>query len=756
MKKALSLLFLFFSSVCFAQADSLKQCLPGTTGKERLRLLNTITVLDTTPSYRDHHNEAIELSRQMKYPSGEINALCAMGDRYYDSEQEDSALLYYTKGLNVARHHKLMREIILCLDRKAMALEYFGHYDQALDLYTEALSESRKLDDKKEIGHALEQLGVFHLNQRNDSLAIKYMNEQLSITKEMKDSAMMYTCLNNIGAIYQKRGEFDNAIQYYKSSLLIEQKLHKDTAVAESRLNIGMIYKDRGNYVSALDYLLNAAGYLKKLKPSLSLGSCYNSLGSVYLELGETEKALFYHFLSLRVRKQIKNKRGIAISYNNIAEVYKEQGKYGLALSSINQSIKLKEDLGDKGSLAVSLDLLGEIYFLKNDFAQAETYYLKAMELREEVEDRKGKAITLNKLGALYTQWGKYDLAREKLDEARIIAATTDVKKVLLENYEITIQLLKAKGNPVELSYFFEEYITLKEDILSEQKNNALTEMEVKYKTEEKDQQIALMNEKEKSQAAIVSQQNTFIYSLTGGILLLIVIVLVSFSAYRSGVKSNKQSKIIIEQKQMMIVQKQTMMKELHHRVKNNLQLLSSLLQLQHKRLEDPSTKEAIKAVEHRLNAMLLIHQDLYGESADSCVDMKIYVRKMIDNLLFAFSNPKVQVNLDLPADELSIDAGKALNIGFIFNEVINNSFKHAFVHTEFPVLDITLKTNEQGQLLFTIADNGKGMRIENEPGTTTSFGLGLIHLLVKEMEGNITIASDSKGSRFEFIIPVN
>src|SRR6202008_1036744 len=120
------------------------------------------------------------------------------------------------------------------------------------------------------------------------------------------------------------------------------------------------------------------------------------------------------------------------------------------------------------------------------------------------------------------------------------------------------------------------------------------------------------------------------------------------------------------------------------------------------------------------------------------------------------FGNPKAQVKLNLLTDDLSIDAGKALNIGFIFNEVINNAFKHAFINTPLPVLDITFGKNENDALQFIIADNGKGISAENKPGEPASFGLGLIHLLVKEMEGNITIVSDHKGSRFEFIIPIN
>jgi two-component sensor histidine kinase/Flp pilus assembly protein TadD len=756
MKKTLSLLFLFLTGAGLAQVDSLKECLSDATGKEKIRILNTLTVIDTTSSYRNYHNEAMALARKMKDVPEEIKVWCAMGDHYSGNGQEDSALSYYSKGLAVARAHKLQKEVVFCLDRKAMTAEDYQHYDQASAFYNEALAESRKMSDKKEIGHALEQLGSFHQYLRNDSLAIKYMTEHLGITKEIKDSVQMFVCLNNIGTVYLKRREYENAILYFKNSLLIQKKLHKDTAVAESQLNIGIIYKDQGNYVTALKYLLDALTYLKNLKPSISQGSCYNSLGTVYMELKEYEKAIFFHCLSLSVRQKIGYKRGIAISYNNIAETYAAQGKYDLAFTFINQAIKLKEDLGDKGSLAVSIDMLGEIYFLKNDFIQAEKYFLKALELRQDVKDPKEKATTLNKLGALYLQWGKYDLARKKLDEAREIAEATGVKKILLENYEITIRLLKATGNTEELPHFYEELIALNENILNAEKNKALTEMQVKYKTEEKDQEIALMNEKEKANAATVSQQNTVIYALLAGALLLIVITFLSIKAFRSGVKANKQSKIIIEQKQTMIEQKQTMMKELHHRVKNNLQLLASLLKLQHKRLEDPSTKEAIKAVEHRLNAMLLIHQDLYGDSADSSVDMNVYVKKMTDNLLFSYGNPGVQVNLNLLTEQLAVDAGKALNIGFIFNEVINNAFKHAFSATAFPALDITFGKNEKEQLVFTITDNGKGMPAENKPGEAASFGLGLIHMLVKEMEGSITITSDNKGSRFKFIIPIN
>lgn len=756
MKTKLSLLFILLTGICLAQVDSLKERLSGATGKEKISILNALTIIDTTLAFHEYHHDAVRLAREMNDPVEETGALIAMGDHYQDNEQEDSALFYYSKGLTIAKNRKLQRQVILCLDRQAMTLEYFEHYEQALSLYTEALAESRKMNDKKEIGHALEQLGLFYQYQRKDNLALKYMSEQLSITRESKDSAAMFVCLNNIGSLYERQDDYENALFYYEISLAIEKKLHKDTAIAESLHNMGLIYKNKGNYEMALKYFLDALRYLKKMKPGKSLATCYNSLGTIYMELEETNKALFYYYCSLDLQQKTKNKRGIAMSYNNIAEAYKEQRKYELAFSFIHKAIKLKEDLGNKASLATSIDILGEIYFLKKDFVQAEKYYLQSLELRGDVADPKEKAITLNKLGLLYMEWKKYDLAREKLDEARTIATAAGVRKTLLTNYELTIKLLKVTGDPTELLHFYEEYTTLSEDILNEEKNKALTEMEVKYKTEEKDRQIELMNKTEKLNAARLSQQNTLIYSLAAGAFLLIVITLISIKAYRSGVKSNKQNQVIIAQKQMLIDQEQRMMKELHHRVKNNLQLLASLLQLQQKRLDDPATKEAIKAVEHRLNAMLLIHRDLYGKGTGSQVDLKIYIKKMVDNLLFSFGNPGVKVQLDLPADAFYVDAGKALNIGFIFNEAINNAFKHAFTDTELPALAITFRKTGNDHLLFVIGDNGKGMSMENNFESAASFGLGLIHMLVKEMEGDLTIESDKEGSRLEFSIPIN
>lgn len=756
MKKVFFLLLFINVNLCFAQIDSLKQVLLNSRGKQKLELLNKLTVLDTTAGFINYHAQAIRLAEGMNDHAGEVAAYCAMGEHFSKMSQPDSLINYYTKALVVAKKHNLSNEIIRCHRELGKALEENFIYDKAEISYNEALAESKKINDKKKILNAFENLGTFHLYQRNDSIALKYFNEQQILAEQLNDSNSLFVCLNNIGLLYYFRGEYENCIQYYLKSLHIEEKLGNKNAVAQSQLNIGITYKNKGNYEDALENLLSAARYFEKKEPSKELGSCYSTLGTIYMKLDQPQKALFYHYKSLDIRKKIKNKKGIAMSYTNIGETYKYLRQYSYALSFINQSIKIKEAIDDKTSLAYSLDILGEIYFLQKDFVQAEKYYMQSMKLKEETEAQKEKTTTLNKLGALYLQWGQYELALSRLEEGRNIAKNVGAKDELLINYKTTIEAFKAKGDLENALRFYDEYVELKDDMLNEQKNKTITELQIKYETEKKDQQILLMDERSKAQAAIVKQKDTKIYALAGGALLLFFIVLLSLNAYRSGKKSNKQDKVIIEQKQMLIVQKQTAMKELHHRVKNNLQVLSSLLQLQQQRLEDVTTKEAIKAVENRMNAMLLIHQDLYGENVESRVKMKPYLEKLVSNLLFSLGDSKGKIKINLVADDISIDADKALNIGFICNEVINNSFKHAFNKTDQPELDIELKKSGAAHLLFAIADNGKGMKIEKDLERSESFGLRLINMLTNDLKGKINISTDDHGTRFEFIIPTN
>lgn len=744
MKKVCFLFFIFYAASAIAQVDSLRQLLSVSSGQAKFDLLNTLTVLDSGSVFREYNQEAIQMAKRSGKPAMEIAAWSAMGDHFYEWGSLDSALFFYTKGLKIAREKKLVKEEILCLEKSGAAYEENFQAQAALRAYTELLNVSRQTRDKMELAGALEKMGLFYLNQRNYDAALQSFTEQL--VYETGDSSKLAACYNNIGLVYYHRGDFVNCIRFYQRTLDIKKRLNESWAVGQAELNLGIAFKEQGVYDLALYNLLQAARLFEKEPASIELASCYSTIGNLFVELDSTGQALDYHLKALNIREEIKHSPGIARSLTNIGNVYKLQGDYTLAQDYLLRSLNIKKEIGDQVTLAYSLNLLGEVCFLQRDFTGAENYYQQAFDLQRVAEDPKGEAATLNDLGQLYYEWGKYDLAKTALDESREIARRIGAKQVLLENYEITIRLLRKNGNAEQVILIYDEYLALKDSVLDEQKAKAITGLQIQYETEKKEKEISVLNEREKTSRAVVERQHIQIYSLTIGAVLLVIITALLLNAYRSRRKAHRQSQLIIEQKQ-------TMLSELHHRIKNNLQVLSSILDLQQDRTDDESSKSILKAVELRLNAMLLIHKDLYGEKIDGQVDMKKYITTLTEHLLSAYGYKKETVRTEFAEQNLLLDADLALSLGFICNEIISNAFKHAFRFTNDPQLRIQMKT-QKNRMLLEISDNGPGFPDPKEINNSSSFGIRLIHLFANDIQAETKINSDKNGTRFQFTFP--
>lgn len=745
MKRTIFLFFLFSGITLTAQVDSLRRLLESASGNEKFNLLTMLIVQDSGSAYLDYYRQAVQMSNASADSQMKMDVLLAVGDHHAFWGNPDTALTYYQKALAIAREKKSAAMQIKCLDKTGTILSDQEQYEKAKASFDEALRIARQSGNKKGIASSLESIGFLCLNQHNYNEALNYFKEQEK--NETGDSSALASCYNNIGLASFQKGDFVTSIRYYRNAYLIKSKLGESWAAATTQLNLGISYKEQGVYDLAFANMLQAAVAFEKAGPSIELASCYSSIGNAFLELDSTEDALTYHFKALHIRKELDYSAGVAQSLTNLGSVYKVQGKYDLALKFLFQSLEIKKQLGDKMKQASSMSLIGEVYFLQKNYTEAEYYFQQSLALQRETEDPKGIATSLNNFGKLYLDWGKYEQAIICLDESRVIARNIGAKNVLLKNYETTISVLRRKGKTEEALYFYDDYLALKDTVLNEQKNKAITELQIKYETEKKEQEISLLNAKEKASAAIVDRQHFQIYALYAGAALLLLIALLLFNAYRLRRKAHQQSQIII-------AQKQTMMSELHHRIKNNLQVLSSILELQQDRTNDPATQELLKAVENRLNAMLLIHKDLYGDKIDGKVNMGKYIRTLTEHLFSAYGFAVGSIRLNFSADELLVDADTALSLGFICNEIISNTMKHAFQHTPNPELSVQI-TNEQEQCRLLIADNGCGFSAVPDIEKTHSFGLRLIRLFATDIHAELNFESDENGTRFILFFPI-
>lgn len=191
------------------------------------------------------------------------------------------------------------------------------------------------------------------------------------------------------------------------------------------------------------------------------------------------------------------------------------------------------------------------------------------------------------------------------------------------------------------------------------------------------------------------------------------------------------QERLIIENKNIQSKNQeiQLLLKEIHHRVKNNLQTISSILYLQSVKMTDAEAKEAIIKGQHRIESMALIHKNLYQRTNLAGIEMKDYITSLVENLDNAHGSDKdVEIVIEMEATELDIDT--AIPIGLILNEVLTNAFEYAFENRAQGKIMITMNKNSSEQNVIDIRDNGIGNNTTNN-----IFGNKLIQLLTKQID---------------------
>jgi len=193
--------------------------------------------------------------------------------------------------------------------------------------------------------------------------------------------------------------------------------------------------------------------------------------------------------------------------------------------------------------------------------------------------------------------------------------------------------------------------------------------------------------------------------------------------------------------------EKEVLLREIHHRVKNNMQVMSSLLNLQTQHLHDQRSLEVFRTSINRIRSMALIHDKLYRSESLSTIDFPEYARDLLRSL-FAACGPDAGVELKLGIDPLSLDIDTAIPLGLIINELVSNSLKHGFPDGSEGVIGVSLRRQDD-HLVLTVTDNGSGFPEELDFMNTKSMGMQLVVTLVEQLEGTISLKRDGE-TRFE------
>ena len=201
------------------------------------------------------------------------------------------------------------------------------------------------------------------------------------------------------------------------------------------------------------------------------------------------------------------------------------------------------------------------------------------------------------------------------------------------------------------------------------------------------------------------------------------------------------------------LAEKEILLREIHHRVKNNLQIIISILRLQKRQITDPRTLEILLDCESRVRSMALVHEKLYRSADLAHIDIGDYLRTLTNYLFTTYSIDQKQVTFHVEITTLALDINRAIPVGLILNELVSNSLKHAFPEGRNGKIEIT-GGQEEENIVISIQDNGIGIPVDFDWRHTLSLGMHLIMTLVEQVNGTIELTDRNEGTHFTIRIP--
>jgi len=631
---------------------------------------------------------------------------------------------------------------------------------------------------------------VFKKNYQYDS-AIFYTNRSLDLAKKINYKKYIASNYGSLGIIYTNQGNYNEALNYHKKALTERQKLKDNLATSYSYNNVGDVYYLQGNYSEALINHFKSLHLKEELKESASIADSYNNIGSVYNAEKKHEESLKYHFLSLKIRQELNDKNGIAMSYNNIAINYNSLSNYTDAIKYHLLSLKIYQELANKKGSALTYGNIGNSYYYMKDYTKALEYYENSLKIRQEIADKKGIASCYHNIANVNIKLKNFTEAKKYLDLDLKLQTEMNSLDNIKDSYNSYVMLYTAEENYKEAFNAYQKYIQYRDSIFNFENDKKSTRAQIQYEfdkqqsineTEFEKQKILSRAEIEKQQYLLEKNQQSYLIleqedklkslNLTKSKLELNQNKAESLAMQQAAKKDSEQKQLIIKfiigivflmcvvlfliirsllinkKKNAIIAQnldeKEILLKEIHHRVKNNLQVISSLLNLQSRYIKDAGALDAIKESKERINAISLLHKEIYQNDVLKHINSKDYFTNLALNLQNTF-DPEKKVQLDLSIEEVFLDIDTLIPLGLMVNELFTNCYKYGTDSLN-AVIWFSLRISD-GIITLNIKDNGKGFKegIENEE--TNSLGFKLISLFSKKIKAEVNYKNDPGAS---------
>ena len=521
-------------------------------------------------------------------------------------------------------------------------------------------------------------------------------------------------------------------------------------------------YKDKGELGKALDYTIkavNAAGpaEVKRI-------ACDYVLADIYSELGQVDKSLYYYKETLDYYAA-HNKAEMYILCYYVVHEMAAMGNLKGALTFLTNFEKAHPPV-----LSIHKQLIaaayGNVYNALKNYVKAEKFYLKMISLEHATQlegdndigrhnSIAGSEAYFN-MGKFYVERKRYKDAGPYLEKALTVPPTSSVTR-LRDIHLLLFKVDSAESNYLTAIRHFQINKKINDSVFNAARVKQINELQIGFETKQKVQTINILNSQSKAQTAELQKVNLQRNFTIAGTIIFLIVSALAYYGYFQKRQSNQQLQIkqaeinqqntllhnLLNDKDNLLAEKDWLLKEVHHRVKNNLQIVMSLLSTQSAYLENEAAVNAISDSRNRVQAISLIHQKLYSSSNVASIDMQSYVSDLVSYLRDGLNTMQRRIRFEQLVEPVKIDLAQAVPLGLIMNEAITNAIKYAFDESGGVVI-AGLQFIGHENLLLTISDNGKGLPPDFDLKKSKSLGMEMMKALSKQLGGNFNVKNNS------------
>ena len=609
--------------------------------------------------------------------------------------------------------------------------------ENTIDSLKLILTNSQSLADKHESVLELAK----ELNWKKPIRAMELTDTLRTLEQYRSDSSLIMQ-LNDIDAkALRGRGNYDEGIALYKSNFSYYKRHRDSLGMARCAGQIGIMNTFNGKTLDGQKWLLLSHDIYQSVGSASQKAGSNNSLAIFYMDMDQREKGFERYLQALEEYKSANDLLGQANVNANLGLAYIEDKEFDKAEFHLNEQGRLDSLLDSKWGLGFYHDFMGYLRKEQGRLDEAQVSLLTALKIRENLSSHYNIAESRISLAGLYVEMEKFD---DAINLAKKVFEHQDKSKALNQQksaHEILAKAYEATGDNFLALKSYRDYKTISDSILNRDMLESITEKDALFTKAEQDNEIALLNAKNIANEKVLSAQQKALFIC--GVALFLISIL-SFFLWRLYQKVKLQNDVISS----TLEDKKILLREIHHRVKNNLQIISSLLNLQSRNIKDEKVAEAINEGKARVRSMALIHQDLYRQEDNLLgVSVKSYLQKLCNELFTTYNVAQGEIMLELEIADIDLEVESLVPLGLILNELITNSIKYAFPNERKGSIDISLR-KDQNELILRVADDGIGMD-SSAIRDKKSFGHFLIRTLSRQLQGKYDIQGEN-GTVFE------